>query len=151
MCGRWMDEGTRAMLADGSLSSEEAAGPASAASAVVDADVAAHDAGELDVADLVVVHVGPVDPRLLHGHAAEAEVPRTPVTAPVSSDWIPPIETSVSQPWAKASATRYSSLRTLLPPNAFRSCSLLVSPRSRRRHRAPRTVGGAGGSGRDRT
>lgn len=27
MCGRWMDEGTRAMLADGSLSSEEAAGP----------------------------------------------------------------------------------------------------------------------------
>lgn len=27
MCGRWMDEGTRAMVADGSLSSESAAGP----------------------------------------------------------------------------------------------------------------------------
>ena len=40
----------------------------------VDTDVAAHDAGELDVADLVVVHVGPVDPALLHGHAAEPEV-----------------------------------------------------------------------------
>ena len=34
-------------------------------------------------------------------------------------DWTPPIDTSVSQPWASASATRYSSLRTLLPPKAM--------------------------------
>ena len=33
-------------------------------------------------------------------------------------DWTPPIETSVSQPCASASATRYSSLRVLLPPKA---------------------------------
>ncbi len=33
-------------------------------------------------------------------------------------DWTPPIETSVSAPWASASASRYSSLRTLFPPNA---------------------------------
>src|SRR4051794_29075763 len=32
---------------------------------------------------------------------------------------MPPIETSVSQPVASASAARYSSLRTLLPPNAM--------------------------------
>ncbi len=31
-------------------------------------------------------------------------------------DWTPPIETSVSQPLESASATRYSSLRVLLPP-----------------------------------
>ncbi len=34
-------------------------------------------------------------------------------------DWMPPIETSVSQPVSIASAARYSSLRTLLPPNAM--------------------------------
>ena len=33
-------------------------------------------------------------------------------------DWTPPIDTSVSQPCASASATRYSSLRVLFPPNA---------------------------------
>src|SRR4051812_41463704 len=33
-------------------------------------------------------------------------------------DCTPPIETSVSQPFASASATRYSSLRVLLPPKA---------------------------------
>ena len=33
-------------------------------------------------------------------------------------DWTPPMETSVSQPCAIASATRYSSFRTLLPPKA---------------------------------
>ena len=43
----------------------------------------------------------------------------TPVTARVWFDWMPPIDTSVSQPCASASATRYSSLRTLLPPNAM--------------------------------
>ncbi len=40
----------------------------------IHADVPTHDAGELDVADLVVDHVGPVDPPLLHGHGLEAEV-----------------------------------------------------------------------------
>ncbi len=43
----------------------------------------------------------------------------TPVTARVWLDWTPPIETRVSHPCASASATRYSSLRTLLPPNAM--------------------------------
>src|SRR5262249_25673799 len=33
-------------------------------------------------------------------------------------DWTPPMDTSVSHPCATASATRYSSLRTLLPPKA---------------------------------
>ena len=40
----------------------------------VEADVAAHDARQLDVADAAVVLVGFVDPVLLHGHGAEAEV-----------------------------------------------------------------------------
>ena len=47
--------------------------------------------------------------------------PATPAAAAtwrVWFDWTPPIETSVSQPWASASATRYSSLRALLPPKA---------------------------------
>src|SRR5215207_998033 len=43
----------------------------------------------------------------------------TPVTARVWFDWVPPMETSVSQPRAIASAARYSSLRTLLPPKAM--------------------------------
>ena len=43
----------------------------------------------------------------------------TPVTCRVWFDWMPPIDTSVSQPCASASAARYSSLRTLLPPNAM--------------------------------
>ena len=43
----------------------------------------------------------------------------TPVTGAVWFDWIPPIDTNVSHPWAIASAARYSSLRTLLPPKAI--------------------------------
>ena len=43
----------------------------------------------------------------------------TPVTWRVWFDCTPPIDTSVSQPWSRASATRYSSLRTLLPPKAI--------------------------------
>ena len=39
-------------------------------------DVGAHDARELDVADAVVDHVRPVDPALLHQHAAEARARR---------------------------------------------------------------------------
>src|SRR4051812_24778230 len=47
-----------------------------------------------------------------------------PVRAAAAATWrvwfdcTPPIETSVSQPLTSASATRYSSLRVLLPPNA---------------------------------
>ena len=41
-------------------------------------------------------------------------------------DWTPPIETSVSQPWASASAARYSSLRTLLPPYARPGVAVLA-------------------------
>ena len=51
-----------------------------------------------------------------------AFIPRwqaTPVTCRVWFDWMPPIDTSVSQPWARASATRYSSFRTLFPPKAM--------------------------------
>ena len=40
----------------------------------------------------------------------------TAATWRVWLDWWPPIETSVSAPWASASGTRYSSLRVLLPP-----------------------------------
>ena len=40
----------------------------------VEPDVAAHDAGQLDVADPARRRVGPVDPVLLHGHGAEPEV-----------------------------------------------------------------------------
>ena len=43
----------------------------------------------------------------------------TAATWRVWLDCTPPIETSVSQPWASASATRYSSLRVLLPPYAM--------------------------------
>ena len=42
----------------------------------IDADVAAHDPRELEVADLVVRHVGPIDPVLLHRDDLEAEVAR---------------------------------------------------------------------------
>src|ERR1019366_1746277 len=42
----------------------------------------------------------------------------TAATCRVWLDWTPPIETSVSQPCATASATRYSSFLVLLPPNA---------------------------------
>src|SRR4051812_33547634 len=42
----------------------------------------------------------------------------TAATWRVWFDWTPPIETSVSQPWARASAARNSSFRVLLPPNA---------------------------------
>ena len=40
----------------------------------VEADVATHDPRQLDVADLVVDDVGPVDPGLLHRHRLEPEV-----------------------------------------------------------------------------
>jgi hypothetical protein len=40
----------------------------------------------------------------------------TAATWRVWLDCTPPIDTSVSQPCASASATRYSSLRVLLPP-----------------------------------
>src|ERR1022692_1670483 len=42
----------------------------------------------------------------------------TAATCRVWLDWTPPIETSVSQPCASASATRYSSFLVLLPPKA---------------------------------
>src|SRR5438105_3833421 len=42
----------------------------------------------------------------------------TAATCRVWFDWTPPMETSVSQPCASASAARYSSLRVLLPPYA---------------------------------
>ena len=42
----------------------------------------------------------------------------TAATCRVWLDWMLPIETSVSQPCATASAASHSSLRTLLPPNA---------------------------------
>ena len=42
----------------------------------------------------------------------------TAATWRVWLDCTPPIETSVSAPWASASGTRYSSLRVLLPPKA---------------------------------
>ena len=92
---------------------------------LVHADVAAHDARQLHVADLAVLLVGPVDPVLLHRHAARPRWQATPVTARVWLDWMPPIDTSVSQPWASASATRYSSLRTLLPPKAMPGVAVL--------------------------
>src|SRR6202042_3758265 len=44
--------------------------------------------------------------------------PPTAATCLVGLDSTPPIDTSVSAPSASASGTRYSSLRTLLPPNA---------------------------------
>src|SRR5262249_12382522 len=47
--------------------------------------------------------------------------PRCAATAATWRVWFdctPPIETNVSQPCASASAARYSSLRTLLPPYA---------------------------------
>ena len=40
----------------------------------------------------------------------------TAATCRVWFDWYPPMLTRVSAPWANASGTRYSSLRTLLPP-----------------------------------
>src|SRR5919206_2147606 len=48
--------------------------------------------------------------------------PVAAATAATCRVWLlctPPIETSVSQPFARASATRYSSLRVLLPPKAM--------------------------------
>ena len=33
-------------------------------------------------------------------------------------DWGPPAVRTTSAPWSRASASRYSSLRTLLPPRA---------------------------------
>ena len=42
----------------------------------VEAHIATHDPRELDVADLVVHDVGPVDPGLLHRHRLEPEVGR---------------------------------------------------------------------------
>ena len=42
----------------------------------------------------------------------------TAATCRVWFDWTPPIVTSVSQPSASASGTRYSSFRILLPPKA---------------------------------
>ena len=42
----------------------------------------------------------------------------TAATSRVWFDWTPPIDTSVSAPDAIASGTMYSSLRSLLPPNA---------------------------------
>src|SRR6476660_2791754 len=42
----------------------------------------------------------------------------TAATWRVWFDWTPPIETNVSAPFASASGTRYSSLRTLFPPKA---------------------------------
>jgi hypothetical protein len=48
--------------------------------------------------------------------------PTRAATAATWRVWLlctPPIETSVSQPCASASATRYSSLRVLLPPKAM--------------------------------
>ena len=50
----------------------------------------------------------------------------TPVTWRVWFDWTPPMDTSVSQPWASASAARYSSLRTLLPPKAMPAVAVLA-------------------------
>ena len=43
---------------------------------LVEADLGAHDPAEHDVADAVVDGVGPVDPLLLHQHAAQPEVRR---------------------------------------------------------------------------
>ena len=94
---------------------------------VVEADVAAHDPGQLDVAD---------DARS-PGRASRPSAPApsppsrprwraTPVTARVWLDCTPPIDTSVSQPWASASAARYSSLRTLLPPKAMPRVAVLA-------------------------
>ena len=42
----------------------------------------------------------------------------TAATWRVWLDWYPPIDTRVSAPCARASGTRYSSLRVLLPPKA---------------------------------
>src|SRR4029453_4403051 len=69
-------------------------------------------------------------------------------TCRVWFDCTPPIETSVSQPCASASATRYSSFRILLPPNARRelqSSRLAQSeaPRSSSVSRSSRGSGGA--------
>ena len=83
------------------------------------AHVGADEPAEQDVADLVV-------------DARRASRPSSPARARTSAracaataatwrvwlDCTPPIETSVSQPCASASATRYSSLRVLLPPKA---------------------------------
>src|SRR3954449_9369237 len=49
-------------------------------------------------------------------------MPTRAATAATCRVWLlctPPIDTRVSQPWASASATRYSSLRVLLPPKAM--------------------------------
>src|SRR4051794_20698797 len=60
---------------------------------------------------------------------------QTAATCRVWLDCTPPIETSVSQPCASASATRYSSLRVLLPPKASpelqssRLAQMLAPPR----------------------
>src|SRR5262249_37955754 len=49
---------------------------------------------------------------------ARPSLAATAATWRVWFDWTPPIETSVSQPCASASAARYSSFLTLFPPYA---------------------------------
>src|SRR5689334_8602999 len=61
----------------------------------------------------------------------------TAATCRVWLDCTPPIETSVSQPVASASATRYSSLRVLFPPYAR---PLLQSSRLAHRRAPPRCL-----------
>ena len=78
--------------------------------------VGAHDAGEEDVADQLVARVVPVDPVLLHEHAGEAEVRchRRDLPRVVGLDAADRDEGVTAL--REASAARYSSLRTLLPP-----------------------------------
>ena len=81
-------------------------------------DIGAHDPGQLDVAHPVIHRIGPVHPALLDQHAPRPRCAAVAATWRVWLDWTPPMDTSVSAPCASASAARYSSLRTLLPPNA---------------------------------
>src|SRR3954451_12441606 len=64
--------------------------------------------------------------------------PTCAATAATCRVWLlctPPIETRVSRPWASASATRYSSWRVLLPPNAIPE---FTSPRLAQAREPPR-------------
>jgi hypothetical protein len=62
----------------------------------IDAQVAAHDPAELDVADDLAARIVAVHPVLLDDDDVQAQVSGEPVTARVWLDWMPRIDTSVA-------------------------------------------------------